>query len=473
MILHDTHSEDSLLACILVNPNSIDTLRAKIPALNGSFFTEGRSGLYDALCAVYDMTHGESFDLQMVADSSEAFGGMDLTGIMLIMKQAQDVYQYSDNPLLTYGQKVYDLGKRRLLVDRMLKVADMAKSDRYENVNDLFSAADAETAKFFHSDLGYQADLFTSGLYAMTARMKDLKTNGRDHVTSTGIYSLDNMISGGFKDASLNIVAARAGTGKTAFMLQIMMAMMQNQNNMRPVAFVSLEMSRVELADRMIANMFQAPLQSYIDGSLLQEQQARFCEMYQRMFQRNGKDFHSMFISERNGLSIEEISLQLENLAAHHGGLSGVFIDYLGLIKTRRYIDNRAQEVGYITHSLLELGKNLNCPIVCASQLNRQIEQKGGNDAAPKNSYLRESGDIENDADLIMMLTGGDYNSYDHSREIRLHITKNRSGIQTAGEPIKLRFYGDRYTFMEEGQAETSKYIPPEPKNFYGGQPDM
>jgi replicative DNA helicase len=228
-----------------------------------------------------------------------------------------------------------------------------------------------------------------------------------------------------------------------------MMSMMQNQENTKPVAFVSLEMSGKQLADRIIASMIRGPLQDYIDNKLHQEQQARFYDLFKRMFQRNEHDFNSVYISERGGLTIEDLTLQLENLAAHQGGLSGVFVDYLGLIKTRRYIENRAQQIGYVTHGLLELGKKLNCPIICASQLNRQIEQKGASDQAPKNSFLRESGDIENDADLIMMLTGGDYDKYDQSREIRLHITKNRSGIQTAGEPIKLKSYGDRFTFVE------------------------
>ena len=450
-MIKNSQAERLLLSWLLTHPDDIARLKKIAPNFSGAYFTDQeRSDLFEAMEGMYDTLQCHKFDPQLLEDYATASGGeVDATMINLLIEQTDKAEELATNdPFGWWSGLVIRSYRMQKLADLARKIDEIANDSSIMFASDAYIMVDSLINDFQKKNEAVESNIFKDGLNSILERGKQLKEQGLDHVLSTGFSGLDKQINGGLSDASLNIVAARAGTGKTAFMLNMMCSMMKNQNLTKPVAFFSLEMSLNELSDRVIAHLLKANIQTFITQKATSEQYAAMAYDLQQMSARNGQTFRSLFWSEKSGLTIEELSLQAKNLASRTGGLGALFIDYLGLIKTRKNYENRSLQVGMVTHALLELAKELNCPIVCAAQLNRQIDQRNNKEDSPKNSYLRESGDIENDADLIMMLTPGDFDNAG-GREVRLHLTKNRSGSPTGDRPIPLKFYGEKFTFVE------------------------
>jgi replicative DNA helicase len=257
----------------------------------------------------------------------------------------------------------------------------------------------------------------------------------------TGFTALDRVTSG-FQKTELIIIAARPGMGKTALILSACRNAAVDHG--QAVAFFSLEMSSIQLVNRLISAEAELESDKLRKGNLLPHE-------WQQLHSKIGKLTNApIFIDDTPALSILELRAKARRLKAQHD-VQMIVIDYLQLMSGDsggKGIGNREQEIANISRSLKQLAKELNVPVVALSQLSRAVETRGG-DKKPQLSDLRESGSIEQDADMVMFIYRPDYygitqdeagNSVAGIGE--LIIAKNRAGSL---DTVQLRFIG-KYT---------------------------
>lgn len=227
-------------------------------------------------------------------------------------------------------------------------------------------------------------------------RMEELLHTAQDGVTglSTGFTDLNNKTAG-LQNSDLIIVAARPSMGKTTFAMNLCEnAAMEND---KPVLIFSLEMPSEQLMMRMLSSLSRVDLTKIRTSQLDDEDWAKISGATGMLMERD-----NIFIDDRSGITPTELRVKARRMAREHGGLSMIMVDYLQLMQVPGLQGNRTLEIAEISRSLKALAKELNVPVVALSQLNRTLENRP--DKRPINSDLRESGSIEQDADLIMFI---------------------------------------------------------------------
>jgi replicative DNA helicase len=251
----------------------------------------------------------------------------------------------------------------------------------------------------------------------------------------TGFADIDFKLSG-MQDSNLIILAARPGTGKTAMVLNI--AQYVGVKEKIPVGIFSLEMSKEELVDRMLVGQADIDAWRLKTGKLSDEDFAHLSDAMGELAEAK------IFIDDTPGINILEMRTKARRLQIEHG-VKLIIFDYLQLADAGRRFDNRVQEVGVISQSLKNLARELKVPVLACSQLSRAVEARGTK--VPELSDLRESGSIEQDADVVMFLYREETDMTQWGDEIptKLLIAKHRNG--SLGE-IDLMFRGDRIKFF-------------------------
>lgn len=211
---------------------------------------------------------------------------------------------------------------------------------------------------------------------------------------SSGYNDLDKMTAG-LQRSDLVIVAARPSMGKTTFAMNLCEHAALTAD--KPVLIFSLEMPSEQIIMRMLASVGRIDQTKVRTGQLDDEDWARLSSTMGLLLEK-GK----MYIDDSSGLTPTEVRSRARRVARDNGGISMIMVDYLQLMRVPALSDNRTLEIGEISRSLKALAKELQCPVVALSQLNRSLEQRA--DKRPVNSDLRESGSIEQDADLIMFI---------------------------------------------------------------------
>ena len=272
------------------------------------------------------------------------------------------------------------------------------------------------------------------------AKIDDLCKNPRDGITglSSGYNDLDQMTTG-FQPGDLIIVAARPSMGKTTFAMNL--AEHAALNAEKPTIIFSLEMPSDQIMNRMLASLGRIDQGKIRTGQLDENDWASLSSTMSILLDR-GK----MFIDDSSGLTPTELRSRARRIARDHGGVSMIMVDYLQLMRVPSLSENRTLEISEISRSLKALAKELRCPVIALSQLNRGLEQRA--DKRPINSDLRESGAIEQDADLIMFIYRDEvYNEEsEHKCIAEIIIGKQRNG--PIGK-IRLTFQG-RYSRFDD-----------------------
>ena len=250
----------------------------------------------------------------------------------------------------------------------------------------------------------------------MKQALEDIEAarNNEDGVSGvpSGFNDLDKL-TGGWQRSDMIVLAARPGMGKTAFVLS--MARNMAVDHQIPVAIFSLEMSAVQLVQRLISSETEINSDKFRKGNLEEHE-------YQQLYSRVGKLSDApLFIDDTPGLNIFELRAKCRRLKAQHG-IDLVVIDYLQLMSAGSDKGNREQEISSISRSIKSIAKELDVPIIALSQLSRNVETRGG-DKRPLLSDLRESGAIEQDADIVAFIYRAEYYG----------ITEHPDGIDTAG----------------------------------------
>ena len=295
-------------------------------------------------------------------------------------------------------------------------------------------------------------------LVGMSAKtmMKNSENKGDVSGISTGYYRLDHLTSG-WQNSDLVIIAGRPAMGKTAFALSMAKNIAADQNI--PMAFFSLEMSGEQLSNRLISNVCEIEGRKILNGQLDRAEWDRFDKRINNLMEA------PLYIDDTPGLSVFELKTKAHRLVRERG-VKLIMIDYLQLMNASGIrFNSRQEEVAKISQSLKELAKDLNIPIIALSQLNRGVEGRDGAEGKrPLLSDLRESGAIEQDADMVMFVHRPEYyhiyqgsNGEDYRGKAEIIIAKHRKG---ATDIALLNFRGE-YTRFEN----------PEDSSFDGQAP--
>ena len=260
----------------------------------------------------------------------------------------------------------------------------------------------------------------------------------------TGLPDLDAMI-GGMKPGEMFVLGARPSIGKTSLALNLIRNVAIQTGKPRAVAFFSLEMTSEQIARRLICTEARIPETRFFDGSFKNPEMLKLTQAV------NALQKAEIFIDPTGGLTIAELRAKARRLKMMHN-IDFIAIDYLQLMKADGRIDSRQQEVAEISSGIKKLAKELSIPVLVLAQLNREVEKTAGASARPRLSHLRESGSIEQDADIVSFL----HRDRDEAKSIsqqqdqegldaELILEKNRNG-QTG--IVKLKFFPSRMEFV-------------------------
>lgn len=265
------------------------------------------------------------------------------------------------------------------------------------------------------------------------------KDGGRFRGLETGFTELDFLLSG-LQPSNMIVLAARPGQGKTAFVVN--MAQNITIQGKNPVGIFSLEMSKEELVDRLLVSQSDIDAWKLKTGKLSEDD-------FEKLSTAMGELAEApIFIDDTPGITIGEIRTKARRLQLE-SGVKLIIVDYLQLVNPGKRLENRVQEVSYVSQNLKNLARELKIPVIAVSQLSRAVEQRG--ERRPQLADLRESGAIEQDADVVMFLYTKE-EEFTPQRIVSINIAKHRNG--PVGEK-DLLFRGDRIKFYNiEGNRE-------------------
>ena len=333
---------------------------------------------------------------------------------------------------------------QKFIQRELIRISGEIIGDAFEDTTDVFDLLDDAESKLFeitNNHLRKNFDTIDSVLVKTIQRIEDLRHKNED-VTGvpSGFTHLDR-VTYGWQNTDLIILAARPAVGKTAFALNLARNAVMHPSKPTPVALFSLEMSAGQLVQRILAAESEIWLEKIARGKLEEHEMK---QLYARGIQRLAQS--PLFIDDTPALNIFELRAKCRRLKNKHN-IGMIIIDYLQLMSgtSENRNSNREQEISNISRNLKGLAKELNIPIIALSQLSRAVEQRGAKEGSrvPQLSDLRESGAIEQDADMVMFLYRPEYYDVTTSAEgenikglTEVKIAKHRNGTL---ETIKLK----------------------------------
>jgi len=427
-------AEQSVLGAILIDSDSIVKIADTITP--ESFYEHSHSLIYQAMQDLYEKR--QPIDVVTVSEQLKKMKKLQEAGGSSAVAQLSTQVSTAAH-IEHYARMVSDSAVKRRIIS-LASVMNELAFDESKEVNDIIDEAEQHVFKLSNNNNTKAFIPLKDTLVQSFERLDDLQKNGAEmRGVPTGFADLDNMLAG-FQPSNLIILAARPGTGKTAFSLNI--AHHVTVSAKKKIGFFSLEMSKEELVDRLLVSQADIDAWRLKTGKLTQQDFLRLSDAMGVL-----ADAH-IFIDDTPGMSIYEMRTRARRLMTEHH-IDMLVVDYLQLAHGRTK-DNRVQEVAEISGGLKNIARELKIPVIALSQLSRAVENRG--DKAPQLSDLRESGSIEQDADVVMFL----YRKDDDIREaVTLKIAKHRNG--NVGD-VELYFRGDRIRFygMEKRrQAET------------------
>lgn len=427
---HSDEAEKSVLGSILIDKDAIVQVSEFLAA--DHFYQTKHGDIYDAMIKLFEAR--EPIDLVTLPQKLKSMKLLDAVGGVSYISTLVDNVPSSAN-IRHYGEIIQGYYTRRRLISDSSSMIEMS----FDEGTDIAGILDSAEQKVFSLSQSSTKQGFIpirSVLSESFDRLDELsKKSGSLRGVPSGFTDLDNCLAG-MQDSNLIILAARPGMGKTAFSLNI--AQYASVVAKVPVGYFSLEMSKEELVDRMLVSQADIDAWRLKTGKLTPSDFEKLSEAMGILAEA------PLYIDDTPGISVLEMRTKARRLKSEHNvGL--IFVDYLQLVKGRN-LENRVQEVAEISQGMKNLARELKIPVVAMSQLSRSIEHRGAG-SQPQLSDLRESGSIEQDADVVMFLYRED--SEDLS-SVKLNIAKHRNG---ALRTIDLRFKGDRVRFYGVDKA--------------------
>jgi len=426
---HDISAEQSVLGAILLDKDAmVDVVEFLRPE---HFYDEKNGMIYEAMLALYE--RHDPIDVVTVVNELKKLGTLTVVGGASVINELVNVVPTAANAE-QYGHIIKEYNTKRLLIAAAADINSLAFKEEGEVQSILDNA---EQQIFAISQHAMRRDFIPikDALAASFDRLDELhKRAGGLRGVATGFHDLDMKLAG-MQDANLIILAARPGTGKTAMILNI--AQYVAVHDKVPVGIFSLEMSKEELVDRLLVSQADIDAWKLKTGKLSDDDFTNLSDAMGQLAEA------PIYIDDTPGLSILEMRTKARRLQMEHG-VKLIIIDYLQLADPGRRSDSRVQEVSLISQSFKNLARELSVPVLACSQLSRAVEARGTR--VPELSDLRESGSIEQDADVVMFLYREETDMTQWGEQIptKLRIAKHRNG--PLGE-IDLVFRGDRIRF--------------------------
>jgi len=445
--------EEAVLGAIMLERDAINPVVEFLKP--DHFYTEQHKEIYTAVIELFKKS--SPIDMRTVIHQLRKAAKLELVGGAYYVAELTSKVSSAAN-IEYHARIIVEMALKR----HVITIASNIHHDAYEDTTDVFELIDkVESSMLAISDSGLNKNYQTTKalMYEAIKELKDRKlaVNGLTG-TPSGFLSLDR-ITCGWQKSDLIIIAARPGMGKTGFIISALRNAAVEFNI--PVAMFSLEMASLQLINRMICSEAEIDSDKLRQGSLNDQD-------WQQIIGKTGRLISApMFIDDTPALSILELRAKCRRLKAEHN-IQLIAIDYLQLMRGEKG-GNREQEISSISRALKSIAKELNVPVIALSQLSRSVETRGG-DKRPMLSDLRESGAIEQDADIVMFLYRPEYYKITVDEDnmptqgmIESIVAKHRNGSL---DTVKLRWIG-KYTKITDYVTAPTQHTAPAPRMPY------
>ena len=445
---NNLESEQAVLGCVLIDQEAQTDILSTLT--QEDFYSESHRNIFKAMQTIFSKSIPVDFvtltsELE-VEKKLESVGGIDyITYLTNVVPSAANFKHYCDIVLSNAIRR------------NLIKGGQAIIEDAFSNADEKNAMQNAEKTIFDLSQKDSSSGLELVGRPGgvLTEVLKEIseiaENQGQMRGIPTGFRDLD-AITNGLHKSDLILLAARPGVGKTSFAMNIAMNVALNEGG--KVAIFALEMSKNQLIQRALASIAKVNLTHILRGTMDQEEWKRVWTAEKKLAQS------SVYIDDNSTVTPLDIISKCRKLKMTEG-LDLIVIDYLQLMTANKSgtRENRTQEVSDLTRMLKVAAKELNVPIILLSQLSRNVEQR--DDHRPRLSDLRESGSIEQDADIVMFLYNpenySDAPTNDEPGTVYLIIAKHRSGSLTDGDGIKLKWIKEITTYTNMDKPNTPK----------------
>ena len=433
---NDMQAEQSVLGGMLLSQDAVADVFEYIGSHD--FYAPKHELIFSSIYALYG--RGEPTDVITVTAELTRTGNLVRAGGADYLHSLTSVVPTAANAGF-YAKIVQEKAVLRRLVEAGTSIATMGYTNEGE-VEDLVNQAQAEIYAVGSSAFSEDYVPLNVSLEAAVEEIEIAQKRGGEMAgIATGFYELDKLTHG-LHGGQLIILAARPGVGKSTLALDFARHAAIKQKH--PVLFFSLEMSRAEIALRLLSAEADVRLQNMRGGNVGQDEWKKLANV------RGNLNDSPLFIDDSANLTLVEIRAKCRRLASSLG-LKLIVIDYIQLLTSGKKVESRQQEVSEFSRSLKLLAKELNVPVIAISQLNRNSEQK--TDKKPEISHLRESGSLEQDADVVILLHREDMGVKDSPRagEADIILAKQRSGPT---DTVAVLFQGAYSRFMNMSKKQ-------------------
>jgi replicative DNA helicase len=440
---HNLAAEQSVLGAILLSDHSMYALVIEEGLRAADFYRDQHRLVYEAMLALYE--ESEPVDVLTVIDRLRQTGKLEDAGGPAVVDELTGVV-----PAAGHARRYAQIVRENALLRRLLTASYEIQADvlgRRAAPRDLVDQAEKAMLEVARDDRQKDFRSIEDVLHEEVDKLHRLSIEGTSLTgTPSGFKELDE-ITGGFQPGNLIIIAARPAMGKSALVCNI--AENATIEYGRPVALFSLEMAEAELAQRFIASQARIKGDELSKGRVSESRWPKIVDASQRLAAS------PMWVDDSSDVGLLEIRAKARRLHNQcDGGLGLIIVDYLQLMRTDSRYDSRVTAVGELSRGLKILARELEVPVIALSQLSRAVEQRP--DKKPMLSDLRESGNLEQDSDLVMFIYREEYYDENSERpgEADLLIAKHRNG---ALGKVTLTFHKEYPKFMNYAGARYSE----------------
>lgn len=417
-------AEQSVLGSLLIDKETI--IRVGDIITPDDFYKESHKIIYETMVELFE--RHEPIDLLTLTARLEDKKELEKIGGRSYLASLTNIVPTAAN-VVHYAHVVQKKATLHRLIRAATEIVEMGY-DEQRDIEDLLDEAESKlfgvSQNFLRADFSSINSLLTEAF----DRIDELhRQKGKMRGIPTGFRELDNILAG-FQKSNLVIIAARPSVGKTSLALDIVRQMALKAR--APIGLFSLEMSKEELVDRILCAEAKVGLWEMRTGRLSDQPDYSGESDFSRIGHAMGSLAEApIYIDDSGFINVMQIRTKARKLMSEHG-LSAIFIDYLQLMESHATFESRVQEVSKMTRQLKGLARELNIPVVALSQLSRQVEQRSP--AIPKLADLRESGSIEQDADVVMFIYRKSvdrtiHNVAENEQNLaEIHIAKHRNG---------------------------------------------
>ena len=411
---HNLESEQCVIGSIIVEEETLVPVAEILD--REDFYIDAHKVIYDSMIELGN--ERKPIDMITLTNRLKEKGYLDQVGGVTYLTSITNMIPTTSNV------KVYaEIVKKNSTLRKLIKASNDIISMGYEasdSLDDILNVAEKKIFDISQDRMSQDFKPISEVLTSVTAMIEEVYSKGSDITgLDTGFIDLNKKL-GGFHKSDLILIAARPGMGKTAFALNLVAnAAIRSKSS---VAVFSLEMSKEQLVQRLLSSQSNVALDNISKGKIADDEWKKLTDGMTVLSSSH------IFIDDTPGIKVSEIRSKCRKLKMEKG-LDMIMIDYLQLMEADGRADNRQQEVSKISRSLKILAKEMNCPVIALSQLSRNTES--GKDHMPKLSDLRDSGAIEQDADIVMFIYRDEYYTKMETKKkdlAEIIIAKNRHG---------------------------------------------